>query len=186
MLEEDIDSMLMDEMDDDDVMSRLREERMMQLKHQFVTTLHPLLIHDTLDRNIQHSNMEQKGHGIYTEAQNDKQVLDETTGTLCCVVHFYKKEFKRCLIVDKHLKVSINLFIHSSHLLGLATTSLLDLIFSTAMTSWYVTPFFHATLCSNSISHSIVSSSSFGLSRFWLQNISTPNSSKLKWTTLRF
>jgi hypothetical protein len=50
------------------------------------------------------SQMRIKGHGEYTDIVDGKQFLDIITNTKQTVCHFYKKEFKRCIIVDRHLK----------------------------------------------------------------------------------
>ena len=53
---------------------------------------------------IEVQEMKQREHGTYTEIPTEKEVLKITTSTKRCVVHFYHKEFRRCLIMDKHLK----------------------------------------------------------------------------------
>ncbi|KAG0007005.1 hypothetical protein BGZ65_012934 [Modicella reniformis] len=43
-------------------------------------------------------------HGSYKEIINEKEVMDITTKTKHCVVHFYHSDFRRCMIVDSHLE----------------------------------------------------------------------------------
>ncbi|KAJ1973856.1 hypothetical protein H4R35_003897 [Dimargaris xerosporica] len=87
-----------DEVDDDDLFSDLdndwalggyREQRLEQLKQQVADL----------------TAMKAKGHGQYTEVHDEKAVLKIMTETKCCVVHFFHKEFRRCLIIDKHLQI---------------------------------------------------------------------------------
>lgn len=42
-------------------------------------------------------------HGTYTEVLTEKEIMKITTSSQRCVVHFYHKEFRRCMIMDKHL-----------------------------------------------------------------------------------
>ena len=44
------------------------------------------------------------GHGSYTEIKDEKQLMDITTSTKLCVVHFWKPDFNRCRIMDSHLE----------------------------------------------------------------------------------
>jgi hypothetical protein len=49
--------------------------------------------------------MKAREHGVYTEVRTEKEILAITTSSKHCVVHFYHKEFRRCHIMDKHLRV---------------------------------------------------------------------------------
>lgn len=49
--------------------------------------------------------MMENEHGIYKDVTDEKEVMDITTKTKHCVVHFYHSDFRRCMIVDKHLEV---------------------------------------------------------------------------------
>lgn len=42
-----------------------------------------------------------------SEIIDDKAVLDLTTSEEKCVVHFFHEDFRRCAIIDVHLKVSL-------------------------------------------------------------------------------
>ncbi|ORY75444.1 thioredoxin-like protein, partial [Protomyces lactucae-debilis] len=44
------------------------------------------------------------GHGTYVEIMDEKAVLDVTTSTDRCVVHFFHKDFARCSIMHRHLE----------------------------------------------------------------------------------
>jgi len=46
------------------------------------------------------------GAGTYQEVKDEKTLLDITTSTKSCVVHFFKPDFNRCRIMDGHLEVS--------------------------------------------------------------------------------
>lgn len=41
----------------------------------------------------------------FSEMETEKDVLDLTTSEEKCVVHFYHEDFRRCAIIDTHLKV---------------------------------------------------------------------------------
>jgi len=77
------------EEDDDHVLTALREQRLQQL-------------HSEMSRAKQ---MRDAGTGAYTEVKNEKEVMDITTGTKLAVVHFFKSDFGRCGIMDRHLEV---------------------------------------------------------------------------------
>ncbi|KJX99650.1 thioredoxin-like protein [Zymoseptoria brevis] len=77
------------EEDDDGAFSALRERRLEQL-HAEVSRAK--LMKETL-------------HGTYMEIKDEKQLMDITTSTKLCVVHFMKPDFNRCRIMDEKLKV---------------------------------------------------------------------------------
>ncbi|CAG8648769.1 9805_t:CDS:2, partial [Funneliformis mosseae] len=72
---------------DDFALASFREQRMEQLKQE-MTKL---------------QEMRQNDHGSYVEIATEKEVLNISTNTKLCVVHFFHKEFRRCQIVDKHI-----------------------------------------------------------------------------------
>ncbi|CAG8625671.1 3274_t:CDS:2 [Ambispora gerdemannii] len=74
---------------DDFVVSNFREKRLEQLKKEMQ----------------QLQEMRASDHGTLTEVTEEKEVLKITTSTKNCVVHFFHKEFRRCQIMDKHLKI---------------------------------------------------------------------------------
>lgn len=47
-------------------------------------------------------------HGKYTEIKEEKALMDITTSTKLCVVHFFKPDFHRCGVMDTHLEVRNN------------------------------------------------------------------------------
>lgn len=77
--------------DDDNAMDHLRERRLQQL-------------HEEVARQ---KLMQQSEHGTYQEIKDEKALMDITTSTKLCVVHFSKADFGRCGIMDKHLEVCL-------------------------------------------------------------------------------
>lgn len=50
--------------------------------------------------------MKESGGGTFTEVKEEKGLMDVVTGTKYAVVHFFKMDFGRCGIMDRHLDVS--------------------------------------------------------------------------------
>jgi hypothetical protein len=75
--------------DDDHALTVLREQRLQQL-------------HSEISRAKQ---MRDAGTGAYTEIKDEKEVMDITTSTKLAVVHFFKSDFGRCGVMDRHLEV---------------------------------------------------------------------------------
>jgi len=75
--------------DDDHALSAFREQRLQQL-------------HSELARAKQ---MREEGTGMYTEVKDEKGVMDITTTTKLVVLHFFKTDFGRCGVMDRHLEV---------------------------------------------------------------------------------
>ena len=44
-----------------------------------------------------------EGFGSYDQIKDEKRLMEITTSTKNCVVHFYKPDFNRCRIMDGHL-----------------------------------------------------------------------------------
>jgi hypothetical protein len=83
------DSDLEDLMEDhDDFMAKLREKRIAELKKE-----------QALKNKAKHA-----GQGEYSEIKED-EFIDTLNKSKHCLVHFYHKDFKNCLLVDKHLKI---------------------------------------------------------------------------------
>ncbi|XP_053384969.1 uncharacterized protein LOC123536758 [Mercenaria mercenaria] len=80
---------LLEELENEEIPAYIREARLQTLKQQA----------------SQFRNMHEKGYGRYSELENEKDVLDLTTGEEKCVVHFFHEDFRRCAIIDTHLKV---------------------------------------------------------------------------------
>ena len=78
---------LVDELENDDALDAYREQRLQQL-------------HSELSRAKQ---MKNNDHGTYAEIKDEKTLMDITTSTKLCVVHFWKPDFSRCRIMDSHL-----------------------------------------------------------------------------------
>jgi hypothetical protein len=77
-------------LEDDEELDAFREQRLQQLHTEF-------------DRARQ---LRASDHGKYIEIKDEKALLDITTSTKLCVVHFFKSDFNRCRIMDTHLEVS--------------------------------------------------------------------------------
>ncbi|KAF9186101.1 hypothetical protein BGZ49_004219 [Haplosporangium sp. Z 27] len=83
------DDELFEELENDDYgMSSFREQRIEELKEEVEK------------RRL----MMELEHGSYKDIVNEKEVMDITTKTKHSVVHFYHSDFRRCMIVDKHLE----------------------------------------------------------------------------------
>jgi len=79
----------LEEDENDAAFSTLREKRLEQL-------------HTELSRA---KTMRNTHHGTYTEIKDEKHLMDITTTTTLCVVHFMKPDFNRCRIMDERLRV---------------------------------------------------------------------------------
>ena len=77
-------------LEDDSELDAFRESRIQQLHAEFDKA-----------RQLRASD-----HGTYTEIKDEKALMDITTSTKLCVVHFFKPDFNRCRIMDSHLEVS--------------------------------------------------------------------------------
>jgi hypothetical protein len=49
--------------------------------------------------------MAENDHGTYAEISTEKELMKLTTTSKYVVVHFFHKDFRRCDIMDNHLKV---------------------------------------------------------------------------------
>lgn len=75
--------------EDNAAISALRERRLEQL-HQEINRAKVL---------------KESQHGTYAEIKDEKELLDITTSTKFCIVHFMKPDFNRCRIMDSKLEV---------------------------------------------------------------------------------
>lgn len=75
-------------LEDDDELDAFREQRLQQLHQEY----------DKARR------LKENEHGRYTEIKDEKALMDITTSTKLCVVHFFKPDFNRCRIMDTHLE----------------------------------------------------------------------------------
>jgi hypothetical protein len=79
-------------LEDDEELDGFREQRLQQLHAEF----------DNARR------LRANEHGTYGEIKDEKALMDITTSTKLCVVHFFKPDFNRCRIMDNHLEVSFH------------------------------------------------------------------------------
>ncbi|OZJ03460.1 hypothetical protein BZG36_02751 [Bifiguratus adelaidae] len=86
----DDDDLLLEELerDDDAMMASLREARMGEIQAE------------TAKRQM----MRENNHGVCDEVLDEKALMDMVTSTAHIVIHFFHKDFRRCDIMDKHLK----------------------------------------------------------------------------------
>ncbi|KAF2868522.1 thioredoxin-like protein [Massariosphaeria phaeospora] len=75
-------------LEDDSELDAFREQRLQQLHAEF-------------DKARQ---LRANDHGTYVEIKDEKGLMDITTSTKLCVVHFFKPDFNRCGIMDSHLE----------------------------------------------------------------------------------
>ncbi|TPX62721.1 hypothetical protein SpCBS45565_g06955 [Spizellomyces sp. 'palustris'] len=75
------------ERDDDEFLASHRELRMEELKREMTKV----------------QEMQNSSHGTYETVSTEKAVLNITTTTKHCVVHFAHKDFRRCQMMDTHL-----------------------------------------------------------------------------------
>ena len=97
----------MDDLLDDPDLQRIHEERIAQLQKEAE----------------KRAEMKTKGHGTYDEIEEGK-FLEVVTKTEIVVVHFFHKEFERCKIVDKHLKILAQKYFDTKFVKLSATVSL--------------------------------------------------------------
>ncbi|KAJ8024038.1 Thioredoxin domain-containing protein plp1 [Holothuria leucospilota] len=80
---------LLAELENDEIPAHIREARLEQLKNQ---------VEDF-------RKFSEKGYGTFVEVDKEKEILDITTSEEKVVIHFFHPDFRRCNIMDKHLKV---------------------------------------------------------------------------------
>ena len=78
---------LENENENDPTLSHLREARIQALATE--------LARARTQRN--------EGYGTYNQIKDEKALMEITTSTKNCIVHFYKPDFNRCRIMDGHL-----------------------------------------------------------------------------------
>jgi len=81
---------LIAELEDDSNLDAYREQRLQQLHAEFNKA----------------QSLRANDHGSYVEIKDEKALMEITTSTKLCVVHFFKSDFNRCRIMDTHLEVS--------------------------------------------------------------------------------
>ena len=82
---------------EDDSIDAFREHRLQQLHAEFSRA----------------KALREEGGGSYVEIKEEKALMDITTSTKLCVVHFFRPDFARCALMDAKLEVRhiIRLFI---------------------------------------------------------------------------
>ncbi|CAD6586083.1 MAG: hypothetical protein ASARMPREDX12_002196 [Alectoria sarmentosa] len=73
--------------ENDPSLAHLREARIQQLASELKKS----------------KQLRSEGFGSYDQIKDEKRLMEITTSTKCCVVHFYKPDFNRCRIMDGHL-----------------------------------------------------------------------------------
>lgn len=85
------DDALLDSLENDTAndpsLAHLREARILQLASE-------------LKRSKQ---LRSEGFGSYDQIKDEKALMETTTTTKYCIVHFFKPDFNRCRIMDEHL-----------------------------------------------------------------------------------
>ncbi|KAL9091883.1 MAG: hypothetical protein Q9165_004635 [Trypethelium subeluteriae] len=74
-------------LEEDDTFDAFREQRLQQLHAEFTRA----------------KSMRNQGGGSYVEINEEKELMDITTSTNLCVVHFFKPDFGRCRLMDSKL-----------------------------------------------------------------------------------
>ncbi|KAH6622221.1 thioredoxin-like protein [Boeremia exigua] len=86
-----------DESDEDDLIAQLEDDSELDaFRAQRIQQLH-----DEFDRA---RRLKASEHGTYSEVKDEKALMDITTSTKNCIVHFFKPDFNRCRIMDTHLE----------------------------------------------------------------------------------
>lgn len=80
---------LLDSLENDASLDAFREQRIQQLHSEFTRA----------------KQLSKEDHGTYHEIEDEKQLMDITTATKWCVVHFFKPDFGRCGIMDQKIEV---------------------------------------------------------------------------------
>lgn len=78
--------------DDDDVLSKYREDRLEQLKKEFAK----------INRNAE------EGGGKIRYVDNEEEVMKIVSRSDAALVHFYQPEFVKCRVMNAKLEVSLN------------------------------------------------------------------------------
>ena len=87
---EDVDALfesLENDTENDTSLAHLREVRIQQLS-------------SSLKRS---KELRSEGYGSYDQVKHEKALIEITTTTKFCIVHFFKPDFNRCRIMDGHL-----------------------------------------------------------------------------------
>ncbi|KAI9711955.1 MAG: hypothetical protein M1828_001754 [Chrysothrix sp. TS-e1954] len=92
---------LIDELENDDKsFNAFRESRRKQLHSEYKRA----------------QELRANAHGSYSEIKDEKALMDITTSTKLCVVHFSKNDFNRCRIMDGHLETLVKIHLDTRFL----------------------------------------------------------------------
>ncbi|MCJ1458590.1 hypothetical protein MMC28_008963 [Mycoblastus sanguinarius] len=98
--EDDLLASLENETESDPSIAHLREARLQQLASE-----------------LKHSKQQRsEGYGTYARITDEKNLMEITTSTKFCIVHFYKPDFNRCRIMDGHLEALAPVHLHTRFL----------------------------------------------------------------------
>ncbi|KAF2719889.1 thioredoxin-like protein [Polychaeton citri CBS 116435] len=86
---DDEDDLIAELENDDSLLPTFREQRLQQLHSEYQRA---------------HFLKSQPGHGVYQTIKDEKELMDITTSTKLCVVHFLKSDFNRCRIMEGKLE----------------------------------------------------------------------------------
>ncbi|KAK8171471.1 hypothetical protein BKA80DRAFT_260457 [Phyllosticta citrichinensis] len=87
--DDDEDALIAELEEDEGGLDAFREQRLQQLHAEFTRA----------------KQMRNSEHGGCTEIKDEKALMEITTSTKLCVVHFFHSDFGRCRIMDNHLEV---------------------------------------------------------------------------------
>lgn len=78
-----------------------RQQRLAEIQAQYVESTHDSVAARTgADRG-------DPDRGQYRDVKDEKELLSRSVREPRCVIHFAKKEFRRCQILDRHLEVRV-------------------------------------------------------------------------------
>ncbi|KAI9661903.1 MAG: hypothetical protein M1821_009143 [Bathelium mastoideum] len=86
---EDDEEALIASLEEDGPLDAFREQRLQQLHAEFSRA----------------KTIKEQGGGSFLEITEEKELLDITTSTRLCVVHFFKPDFGRCTVMDTKLEL---------------------------------------------------------------------------------
>ncbi|KAF9928354.1 hypothetical protein FBU30_002435 [Linnemannia zychae] len=87
-----------DDLDDDEIFEELEND------DYHMTSFREQRIEEYKEEVARRKLMIESEGGAYKDITNEKEVMDITTKTKHCVIHFYHSDFRRCMIVDRHLE----------------------------------------------------------------------------------
>lgn len=93
----------------DDIFDSYREKRVAEMKKAYAPGRSPPAsgMPHPRDRAKQQEEMKGKSHGVYTILENEKELINAMKGSKQVVCHFGLSTFRRCTILDGHLRVRL-------------------------------------------------------------------------------